>query len=227
MERVAPLSLAIRHTAREHGLLLSKQERIDLANAVRVKDAKAREKMILSFLRYCETKAYRYSQMYRHIPHRVEYEDLFQMAVLTVLRVMDQALEKYEDPYSYIFLAVQRELVEYCLWRSHLIRMPETRDEHGGALYDPYEVVDLNDALELEMQAGGQNQDYTTLYEAVEQLSGRFKTVIEMRFGLGGYAPTSLWDVSNAITDGKSKTAAGPYQSQALRKLHKYLEKGA
>jgi DNA-directed RNA polymerase specialized sigma subunit len=165
--------------------------------------------------------------MYRHIPHRVEYEDLFQMAVLAVLRVMDQALEKYEDPYSYIFLAVQRELAEYCLWRSHLIRMPETRDEHGGALYEPYEMVDVDCAIEEAGPLDEQDRDYATLYEAVEKLSGRYKTVIEMRFGLSGHAPTSLWNVSNAITDGKSKTAAGPYQSQALRKLHKYLEKGA
>ncbi len=177
--------------------------------------------MICAFLRYCEKLAYRYSEMFAH----VAYEDIFQESVCIVMEIIDQALAKYDDPFPYIFLSVRREIMQYCLFKSHLIRVPETL-EGGKARYMPfqYEEIDLfTDTLET-LEDKHDTDVHHKLYEAIERLQGRYRQVIELRFGLNGNPSTSLETISGIISQGKTKTMAGRYQKLALQKLRKALD---
>lgn len=218
---IVSLPVFVRTNARIHGILLSQVEREALASRVRTGDRQSREKMICAFLRYCEKLAYRYSEMFAH----VAYEDIFQEAIRVVMETMEQAIAKYDDPFPYIFLSVRREIIRYCLFDSHLIRIPETL-ENGKAKYEPYQCEELDPFTET-LEALEDEQDthmHHHLYEAIERLQGRYRQVIEMRFGLNGNPTTPLETISMTISGGKTKSMAGSYQKLALQKLRKTIE---
>jgi DNA-directed RNA polymerase sigma subunit (sigma70/sigma32) len=214
----------ILHTnAPNQGICLSLAERIELAEQAHSGDREARERLILAFGRYCNSLACRYSQRYAHTSYRAEKDDLFQLAMLTVIEVLDQALEQHLDPFPYILVAVRRELVEHCLWRIHLIVPPQTRNRDGGARYQPYSMKRVEEVVE-KVSSAQQEQTYPALYRAIERLQGRYRLVIEMRFGLSGHAPTSLPMINQTLTQGKGTSwIASAYQVKALRKLRQLL----
>src|SRR2546421_9785554 len=61
---VQPIELAYRSSAAVHGLMLSKIEKQELVKCVRSGDKGARGQFVLTFMRYCEDLAWKYSQMY-------------------------------------------------------------------------------------------------------------------------------------------------------------------
>lgn len=224
------------NNAIQHGLLCyDTEEKRALADRVRAGSALAREQLALNFLLYCEKLGYKYSQIYNGIYPRIEHSDLAQIGMLTVLESMDQAVHKYDDPFPYIIVSVRRKMAQYCRYQSGLIRIPETLDEDGRPIYPPYKMVSIGafadgDEDEEKILFSPLNddsirysqQDYRQLYQAIEKLKGRTKEVICRRFGLIGYARSSLPIISMIITGGRSKTLAGSYQAQALKQLRKH-----
>lgn len=224
---VLPPWLFVRNGARAHGLLLTREAKAALVARLRAGERAARDELICAFLRYCEALAYRYSAMYAG---RVEYEDLFQIAALKIVETLDQALARYTDPCPYLVVAARREVVEHCLWRAYLVRIPETRDAQGRAVYKPLHLEPLEAAEEVEgpaLPATSAAREHERLRSAVASLTGRYRQVIELRFGLAGNAPAPLEAISLAISAGRTKTMAGSYQRLALDKLRKYMSKEA
>lgn len=195
----------------------NKEDKEKLATRVRGGDVCARERFVLSFMLYCEKLAYKYTVVFPWI----EKEDLAQIGMLTVLECMGQAMQKYDDPFPYIVVAVRHEIAQYCRFQSGLIRIPETRDKNGNYIHSPYCMEDINEELEIVEESA--QRDYSNLYQAIEKLKGRTKEVICRHYGLCGYAPESLPMISMVISSGTSKSMAGSYQAQALKQLRKHL----
>lgn len=220
----------------QHGLLCyDTEEKRALADRVRAGSALAREQLALNFLLYCEKLAYKYSQIYKGIYPRIEYEEMAQIGMLAVLESMDQAVHKYDDPFPYIIVSVRRKMALYCRYQSGLIRIPETLDEGGRPIYPPYKMVSIGAFADAEDDEESilfsllndnsikhLQQDYRQLYQAIEKLKGRTKEVICRRYGLLGYTPCSLPIISMIITNGRSKTMAGSYQAQGIKQLRKH-----
>lgn len=223
---VQQLHFFVRSSAREHGLILTQHEREALADMARDGHQHAREDLIRALYRFCEKRAYRYNEMF-FCRAGSFYEDIYQEGVAAGVAALDQALGKYADPMPYLFRAAANEMVEFCVFRNHLIRIPETRKNESAA-HAPHQVKYLSAFTENELETlfpeeyrpvEQGTQMHQKLYAAVDRLRGRYKTVVEMRFGLNGQPVSSLETVSLHISGGKTKGMAGSYQSQALRKL--------
>lgn len=219
---MVPLDRFIRNSAISHYIALSKEEKLHLALLARAGDSQAREKIIFGILLYCEKLAYRYAQMYQHMSHRIEYADLFQMAILHALETLDQALATHADPFPYLVVSIRRELIEYCLYRAHLIRMPETRTKDGKPAHEPYSMESISEDDCLAEPRAEPYDAYPSLYVALGKLRGRALETIKRHFGIDGPAE-SLPVISRALTGGASSTMAGSYQRYALKILRREM----
>jgi DNA-directed RNA polymerase specialized sigma subunit len=229
---VPDLAVFVRNNACAHGYRPTQEEREKLGMQAKAGCPGSRESIVRALYRVAEKKAYRYSEMFMR-SNGPCYEDIFQEGVLAGIASVDRALEKYTDPFPYLFRAMQGEMLEYCLYRNCLIRVPETHEQGSGRPKNrAYAITYLSAFTEQELDVlfpdTRQPSEYDTqmhqkLYAAVDRLRGRNKTVIEMRYGLNGQPVSTLSAVSLHISGGKSDNMASSYQSLAMRHLRNAL----
>ena len=64
----------------------------------------------------------------------------------------------------------------------------------------------------------------TELQQAIDQLTARQRYVVERAFGLDGYGPEPLGDISRRLSTNPSATLAGCHLQDALKRLRKTLQ---
>ncbi len=217
-----------RQDAMQQSMVISDEQKNALVHRARAGDEAAREEIILSFVRYCAALAARYTRTYAWASPRIEYLDLAQMGMLTVIQTLDRALQQ-EKPFLYLVVTVRNEISDYCLSHTSLITTPEVHTP-DRPFFPRKEVVSLDtpisedgpdtvgDLLAAPTPTEGDDpqEKYRRLYEAVERLPEKRRHIVKRHWGLQ-CAPESL----NAIG---RRSGAYTQHSRALATLRQQLE---
>lgn len=228
----------------EHGLFTKdSEEGRELIALARAGDSQARERLILSFFRFCNFLASRYAYTYAWASPRIECQDLVQYGMLLVMERVDRALAT-DHPIPYLIRLLRNEIADYCFSFSSLIKTPEhNRINHPDATIpvasletpiteSPRDGAQLTladslpaPALTLEHAPEQDDPDYRHLYEAVKHLSPRQCETITRHYGLG-CDPESLNIISQSFPKHGKTRSIGAYLAKkaALQKLRKCLE---
>jgi len=173
-----------------------------------------RDEAIEKLTSYCQFFARKYA--YINKP-RVETDDLFQEAMLAILRHHARAHELYsDDPMPYLKRAVRHAVIDFC-FRSYIIHPP---DNSRSRNFEPYSFCAMDQVAEsVAAPTAKQSQMYLRLYDAIARLPERQRAVIELRFGLNG-RPRCTQVEANQLLGTRSASA---YQVTATRHLRRIL----
>ncbi len=118
--------------------------------------------------------------------------------------------------YSERTVRVLRNTANHCYYFSEFLKQGETSSN--------YEEVFLPDQSQTPDQKADWNEFSRRIISALKQLDEREQTIIVKRFGLDGYDPCTLNELTEAI--GRTRERVRQIQHEALRKLKKILDEG-
>jgi RNA polymerase sigma factor (sigma-70 family) len=209
---------------------LNQEQERELAGRARAGDAQARASVIESCLRYVAFIAARYK---RYV-HHDDYLDLVGVGNLAVVENVEKALTM-DNPQAYLFVLARLAIVDYCVTRATLItksRYTLAPDPSISSLDAPIcqesdaTMLDLIAAPEAEQKQEQEEQDYTSLYEALNILPERYREVLTRHYGLYGHPAESLYEMSRQLSakPGPKSSAAYLIEYRALARLRSQLE---
>ncbi len=198
-------------------------------------DLEARNDFALSFSGYVVSVARRYALAYGSFSPRIEFLDLAQMAHLAILERMDRALE-HPNPIGFLHKTIAGVILDFCRTRASLITSP--RDHDGPQPLMQFDSLDtpgfgddedgyaLNEVTCTELHFPGPERDYSSLYQAIDELAEDYQDIVVHLFGIN-CAPEPLADIMRRQCSVKGK----PYtklnsspKRRAIQRLQKILE---
>jgi len=152
--------------------------------------------------------------------HFAEYDDIVQIAMLTVVVSADRALA-VEHPYAYIWQAMMYDVDQF-IAECRMIRRP--RSVARGQEEDVICLHRITEIMEEYLVAPSlleQKRDYSWLYALVERLPPAQREALAHHFALEGYGYESPKDI--ALRRNCSHQAVTNNQRYALDSLRKLL----
>jgi DNA-directed RNA polymerase specialized sigma24 family protein len=190
-----------------YGHRLSPEEEDALLERARAGNLQARQDICQCLFGWCAALAARYARAYDWAYPRIEFQDLAQLGVLTMLSVMDQALSS-PSPFGYIRVAVRRAIIQYCPTHVSLITTPTIpRREHRKK---PIRVISLDKPIEdkdgdtytladfladslMELPPG---KEYPLLDSFIDALPPQQRETILRHYGLREHHPETLLGIA-------------------------------
>jgi DNA-directed RNA polymerase specialized sigma24 family protein len=139
------------------------------------------------------------------LPPLLGAEDLIQEANLVLCKRLDEASVK-EDPLSYLVAAGYHAMDCACVLalrepRAGSLDAPRYSDDET-----PWHEYVPSSVLPASPYANAGDDEYAPLYQALGQLPGEQRTVIEHSYGLGEHAPSNRGEIRDALGWTKSRT---------------------
>ncbi len=165
--------------------------------------------------------------MLRNIAHhyRQDYDDLYQVAAETALKVYDQAQEA-RNPVGYIQRTIRNAVLDYAGATSPDHRIRTFADYyHVESLDAPLtreSDLSLYDMVAIDSSGDEENRDFSCLYAVLDSLPDIYREVVCMRFGLCGYAPHRHSEIARIL--GIPGSTVRNRFHDALRMLRNYAE---
>ena len=207
----------------------TEEERQGYAVQAKQGDQEARQLVILVMYPLVAALAQRYHLAYVWASGaRLDYEDLAQVGMMTIVERLDAALEA-EAPYGYLTVAARKSMAHYCIETASLIRTPRrgsvkeahrpfTDVESIDRVIDAESGLTLGETL-VDLPQQTPTRDYTPLYEAVQALPERHREVVTRHYGLFDYAPEPLRSIER-----DKGFRAKAYKTVAVQKLATALQ---
>jgi len=200
---------------------LSREEEADIVQKARAGDKAAREQVITNCLTYIEFIAKRYERYLHHD----DYLDLVSIGTLAVVENVNTALVK-DNPSGWLRSRGKYAILNYCITRAGLITRPDRSPPISTVSLDKpiFENKTLVDVIKAEeCPRNGERPDYTFLYQALEELPRAYREVISRHYGLYGYSPESLYELSRRMSKNVKGSIAYLTEYRALKRLRKHL----
>ncbi len=196
---------------------LSREEEAEIVRRAKKGDTEAREQVITNCLTYVEFIAKRYEPYLHHD----DYLDLVSIGSLAVVENFSRALVK-DNPSGWLRSRGKYAIIHYCFTRAHLIVRPDHNSEpvNTTSLDQPYYSNTLADKAPVVVR---ECPDYTSLYEALEQLPLHYQDVLIKHYGLYDSQPESLYVLSRRTKENVKGSVAYLTEYRALRRLRKQL----
>ncbi len=206
---------------------LTEEERQALLKRLRQGDMQARDAFVNSFLGYVVKVARKFTLQHQEHPHRVEFLDLVQMAMLAILERVDRALE-HPCPIGYLNRVAECALLAYCQNHTSLIVLPHGHKRQELPVIPSIslenQTVDgdfpFEERLLTEVKVSEPERDFTPLYTALEKLTSNQREWITCLFGLG-CAPETFTEI--AVRRGVNKKSSTA-KRKAIKRLEQLLE---
>jgi RNA polymerase sigma factor (sigma-70 family) len=191
--------------------------------AAKAGDASARERIIHACMPVIGSYAYRLAITY--LPGA--YLDLVQIGNLGLVEPIDQALTKWV-PIPYLYKAAHRDMRDYCIYRSHLIRLP---------VYPPalqhmptttsYEVLAQSSLAQVladiqPEEHAAYNAFYGFLQEALGQLTALQREAVTRLYGLDERGPETPAELARRLHTTPQRVCNR--RREALQRLRKLLK---
>lgn len=213
---------------------LSDDECIALEERARQGDQQARNMLIEDATRYVAKVASSYAATYLQSS---DYLELVGVGNLALVEHLDQALEQGKNPSAFLRRLARREMWNYCMYHSRLIRLPEhTRyleaaprritslewEVADASTNDP--LTEIVNRLEPDEQPAF-NALLGPLHEALETLTDKQREVIDRHYGLDGYGPETIGEINRRLTDNPNNNLASKRHAYALQRLREILKR--
>ena len=204
--------------------VLSPEEEADLAKKIRSGDRAAREKLVLSNLRFVVSVAKQYQN------HGLTLGDLINEGNVGLIK----AAECFDETKGFKFISyavwwIRQSILQAIAENARLIRLPLnkiatkpvsmdaplTTDEESISLYDVYIAPDPS----IQAPESSLNQDSlkTDIERSFAALSVREATILSMYYGLNGYSSMSLEEIGTKL--GLTSERVRQVKTKAIRKL--------
>lgn len=205
---------------------LTHSEEQKLVERAQAGDELAKHEIVQACLWYVTHVA----QKYADLPHD-DLLDLVGIGNLALVEHIDRALGK-PNPFAYLMKIGALEIKHYVGYRSYLI---PRNDDRYPAIHVQSLDAPLNEKGITRMDLLAKKEDKrelavvettisTELQQAIAQLTERQKYVVERAFGLDGYGPETLGDISRRLSANPAATLAGCHLQDALKRLRKALQ---
>lgn len=176
----------------------SEEERRGYAVQAKEGNQDARQAVILTMYHLVASIAHKYASGYAWTG-RIDYEDVAQVGMLTVVERLDAALEA-DEPYGYLTVAARTQMARYCHHNASPIRTPRRgsvkeahrpfqRVERLEAVIDQETGLTLAETLQAPSETAVAHRDATPLYAALQALPERHREVIVRHYGLFDQGP--------------------------------------
>ncbi len=211
----------------EHRRLTDAEEQALIKRALQG-DEQAKHEIVQSCLWYVA----RVAQKYVDLPHD-DVLDLVAEGNLALVEHIDRALSK-ANPFAYLMKVAALEIKHYVWYESHLIRRTDDRypaiavrsldaplTEKSNATLIEFLAMQPEEEIEPEPE---HKKIYDELYQAIEQLAERQKYVVKRHYGMDGFGPESLGDISRRFSSNPSASLGSITLQGALKRLRKHLQ---
>lgn len=186
------------------------QEHIDLDKEAsliiraRQGDEQAQEALVLSLVPKVRAFVSRYKRDYFSTSHTLEVDDLLQEAVLRMWDKLALALTK-ERPVGYLLVIAFTAIRHYCRLHASSISTPY----NSRSYHSPIPVASLDaplghdeedwcllDLIATPSGVPSSPREYSSLYQALEQLSKGQRAILTQRYGLYDSEPQTLPEIA-------------------------------